>query len=173
MKMFEGDCNQPPSVVRFVSVPRCLSFALVAATPSQTKCGSTIMAEFHGVTDSSSRLVKLVEGSNQCLQEAMLGRLDLACFFLEKTDKRTKRMNGSGRSGSAPSSFQTEGIHLLMIRAKEIFRSVSTAPVHQAPQHSKSPWKICQECYGELALHQFVGQIFVAFSVAAVRARCC
>ena len=134
------------------------------------------MAEFHGVTDSSSRLVKLVEGSNQCLQEAMLGRLDLACFFLEKTDKRTKRMNGSGRSGSAPSSlcsFQTEGIQLSMIRAKEIFRSVSTAPVHQAPQHSKSPWKICRECYGELALHQFVGQIFVAFSVAAVRARCC
>lgn len=43
----------------------------------QTKCGSTIMAEFHGVTDSSSRLVKLVEGSNQCLQEAMLGDLPI------------------------------------------------------------------------------------------------
>eukprot|EP00435_Cladocopium_sp_Y103_P000050 s4143_g1.t1 len=29
----------------------------------QAKCGSTMMAEFHGVTDSSSRLVKLVEGA--------------------------------------------------------------------------------------------------------------
>ena len=129
------------------------------------------MAEFNGVTDSSSRLVKLVEGSNQCLQEAMLGRLDIACFFLEKKlEKTDKRMNASG---SALNSFRKEGIQFLMIRAKEIFRSVSTAPVHQAPQHSKSPWMICQECYGELAVHQFAGQIFCCFFSAAVRARCC
>eukprot|EP00438_Fugacium_kawagutii_P002584 Skav219272 [mRNA] locus=scaffold1380:128644:137057:- [translate_table: standard] len=32
----------------------------------QDSCGSTMTAEFHGVTESSSRLVKFTEGSNQC-----------------------------------------------------------------------------------------------------------
>jgi len=40
---------------------------------AETTCGASMTAEFHGVTDSDSRSVKLLEGSNQCLQEGMLG----------------------------------------------------------------------------------------------------
>jgi len=43
----------------------------------QTTCGASMTAEFHGITDSDSRSVKLLEGSNQCLEEGMLGDLPI------------------------------------------------------------------------------------------------
>lgn len=43
----------------------------------QTTCGASMTAEFHGITGSDSRSVKLLEGSNQCLEEGMLGDLPI------------------------------------------------------------------------------------------------
>lgn len=50
---------------------RCTKFALEDLKMAlQDACSATLLAEFDSITSSDSRHVKLLEGNNQCLEEA-------------------------------------------------------------------------------------------------------
>ncbi|CAK9063338.1 Retinoschisin (Fragment) [Durusdinium trenchii] len=62
--------------LRFGSGNQDLKMAL------QDACSATLLAEFDSITSSDSRHVKLLEGNNQCLEEAMLGDLPIGVHSL-------------------------------------------------------------------------------------------
>jgi len=62
-----------PSSIRFLKATICRNCHNSIVTTAETTCGASMTAEFHGITGSDSRSVKLLEGSNQCLEEGMLG----------------------------------------------------------------------------------------------------